>query len=99
MNISTNTTTQTAEVITGGTIRLSMADARAIYAMTTLAEDENIRNSNYEQCRILLRNISKSILMVAGDTTKIEDLMKSSLEIDEEYSQSRVSAMKSNTFE
>lgn len=69
------TETRYTDVIVGGQLTLSTEDARGLYDLTTLKRDEDERNTQYEECRYILRNIAKKILFTAGASTSKQDLM------------------------
>lgn len=87
-----------AKVITGGTVNLSIEDARALYNLTTTPAivesgdtslDEDKYNNQNVQCRLIIRNIAKAILLTTGEATDLTNLVDSlkgdSIQRDEEH--------------
>lgn len=69
-------------VITGATITLTTADARALYDLTATptvdSKDwEQEMSEKGETCRTILRKIAKTILLTSGDKTDIDSLITS----------------------
>lgn len=81
--VSIETQFKHADVKIGGTIKLSVADARALYNMTTIPvfnkkaslEDLEVMNLNAENTRRFVRGIAKKILFSGGNATDIDDLL------------------------
>lgn len=77
MHIEKVTGVEKRPVVVGGTIHISLEDARGLYEMTTITANEAQRNESYENSRIFLRNVAKRILLLKGDSTSVEELLKS----------------------
>lgn len=67
----------TANVVVGGQINLSIADARALYNLTSMSRDETEWAFKLQTSRDILRNMAKAILLTKGEETPVEEIIES----------------------